>query len=285
MTQFAVCVTDERFAPSGFTGKERDSESGNDYFGARYYASSMGRWLSPDWSAKVEPVPYSKLDDPQTLNLYAYVTNNPLTRADADGHATWYDPKGHQLGTDGINDGGVVVAKASDVSYSPDHSLIDVASGGVPMYSFTSAEGNQIQASVDRTLGRTSDDHQGGFHEEGFTEDANGFHVAKPGPTYKPGDSEAHITQTLTPTTTLLEHTHPVGTQNSPGSTTLGGTTFGEKPSTGPGMDVPNAAKGSGLITTVPITYVEASAATKRVYVYNGNGVQADLPLSAFPKQ
>ena len=31
-----------------FTGKERDSESGNDYFGARYYASSMGRMLSPD---------------------------------------------------------------------------------------------------------------------------------------------------------------------------------------------------------------------------------------------
>jgi RHS repeat-associated protein len=70
-----------------FTGKERDAESGNDYFGARYYASGMGRWLSPDWSAKVEPVPYSKLDNPQTLNLYSYVTNNPLTRIDADGHA------------------------------------------------------------------------------------------------------------------------------------------------------------------------------------------------------
>ena len=31
-----------------FTGKERDSESGNDYFGARYYGSSMGRFMSPD---------------------------------------------------------------------------------------------------------------------------------------------------------------------------------------------------------------------------------------------
>jgi RHS repeat-associated protein len=70
-----------------FTGKERDSESGNDYFGARYYASTMGRWLSPDWSAKEEPVPYAKLGDPQTLNLYSYVTNNPLGRADLDGHA------------------------------------------------------------------------------------------------------------------------------------------------------------------------------------------------------
>ncbi|MES2394020.1 MAG: RHS repeat-associated core domain-containing protein [Acidobacteriota bacterium] len=51
------------------TGKERDAESGLDYFGARYYGSSMGRWVSPDWSAKEEPVPYAKLDDPQSLNL------------------------------------------------------------------------------------------------------------------------------------------------------------------------------------------------------------------------
>jgi RHS repeat-associated protein len=50
-----------------FTGKERDTESGNDYFGARYYSSAMGRWMSPDWSVKREPVPYAKLDDPQTL--------------------------------------------------------------------------------------------------------------------------------------------------------------------------------------------------------------------------
>jgi len=71
-----------------FTGKERDSDSGNDYFGARYYTSTMGRFLSPDWSAKVEPVPYSKLDDPQSLNLYSYVGNNPMNRIDPDGHCS-----------------------------------------------------------------------------------------------------------------------------------------------------------------------------------------------------
>jgi len=69
-----------------FTGKERDTESGNDYFLARYYSSAMGRFLSPDWSAKIMPVPYAKLGDPQTLNLYAYVGNNPLIHVDADGH-------------------------------------------------------------------------------------------------------------------------------------------------------------------------------------------------------
>jgi len=69
-----------------FTGKERDAESGNDYFFARYYSSAMGRFLSPDWAAKAEPVPYAKLGDPQTLNLYGYLRNNPLGGVDADGH-------------------------------------------------------------------------------------------------------------------------------------------------------------------------------------------------------
>jgi RHS repeat-associated protein len=69
-----------------FTGKERDTESGNDYFGARYYASAVGRFMSPDWGAQEEPVPYAKLDNPQTLNLYSYVENNPLTSTDPTGH-------------------------------------------------------------------------------------------------------------------------------------------------------------------------------------------------------
>jgi RHS repeat-associated protein len=69
-----------------FTGKERDAESGNDYFFARYYSSAIGRFMSPDWSAKAQPVPYAKLDDPQTLNLYGYLRNNPVGGVDADGH-------------------------------------------------------------------------------------------------------------------------------------------------------------------------------------------------------
>ena len=87
MTLPPACLLSAAFAnPSISTGKERDSESGNDYFDARYYSSAMGRFMSPDWSAKVEPVPYAKLGDPQSLNLYAYVMNNPMARSDADGH-------------------------------------------------------------------------------------------------------------------------------------------------------------------------------------------------------
>ncbi|MEP6539528.1 MAG: RHS repeat-associated core domain-containing protein, partial [Bryobacteraceae bacterium] len=69
-----------------FTGKERDSETGLDFFGARYFSSAQGRFTSPDWSAVPQPVPYADLSDPQTLNLYSYVRNNPLRKADPDGH-------------------------------------------------------------------------------------------------------------------------------------------------------------------------------------------------------
>jgi len=107
MTSSTACASTTRFLPSRSTGKERDAESGNDYFEARYYSSSMGRFMSPDWSAKEEPVPYANLNEPQSLNLYAYAGNNPLTRADADGHF-WEEMKnlwnwGHYVNNAGLN--------------------------------------------------------------------------------------------------------------------------------------------------------------------------------------
>jgi RHS repeat-associated protein len=63
-----------------FTGKERDTESGNDYFGARYYASSMGRFMSPDKAVDQHPA------NPQSWNLYSYVRNNPLSLVDPSGN-------------------------------------------------------------------------------------------------------------------------------------------------------------------------------------------------------
>jgi RHS repeat-associated protein len=70
-----------------FTGKERDPETGLDYFGARYFSAAQGRWTTPDWSAKPSPVPFADLKNPQSLNLYSYVLNNPLAIRDLDGHA------------------------------------------------------------------------------------------------------------------------------------------------------------------------------------------------------
>jgi RHS repeat-associated protein len=63
-----------------FTGKERDAESGLDNFGARYFGSNMGRFMSPDDFTKDTHVA-----DPQSWNLYAYARNNPLRYTDPTG--------------------------------------------------------------------------------------------------------------------------------------------------------------------------------------------------------
>jgi RHS repeat-associated protein len=76
-------------AGSRCTGKERDTESGNDYFSARYYASSMGRFMSPDFSDDDDgpvSIPFYNPSNPQSMNLYSYVRNSPTTHADSDGH-------------------------------------------------------------------------------------------------------------------------------------------------------------------------------------------------------
>jgi RHS repeat-associated protein len=67
-----------------FTSKERDSESGLDWFDTRYFSAAQGRYTSPDGMiAKKE-----WLSDPQRWNHYAYVRNNPLR---------YIDPKGEDL--------------------------------------------------------------------------------------------------------------------------------------------------------------------------------------------
>jgi RHS repeat-associated protein len=68
-----------------FTGKERDFESGLDYFGARYLSPAQGRFTTADRSEGPQPIPYANLNDPQSFNLYAYVHNSPLIYTDPDG--------------------------------------------------------------------------------------------------------------------------------------------------------------------------------------------------------
>jgi len=63
-----------------FTDKERDAETGLDYFGARYYGNTQGRFTSPDpLLASGRPLM------PQSWNRYTYVLNNPVRLIDPNG--------------------------------------------------------------------------------------------------------------------------------------------------------------------------------------------------------
>ncbi len=64
-----------------FTGKERDSDTGLDYFSARYMSGTIGRFTSPD-----EPLAFADVVNPQSWNLYSYGYNNPMLYSDPDGH-------------------------------------------------------------------------------------------------------------------------------------------------------------------------------------------------------
>src|SRR5581483_8565601 len=63
-----------------FTGQIRDSETGVDFFNARYYGSALGRFTSPD-PANIG----ADMTDPQTWNGYSYVRNNPMIYTDPSG--------------------------------------------------------------------------------------------------------------------------------------------------------------------------------------------------------
>ncbi len=83
-----------------FTGKERDGETGLDYFLARYYSSIQGRFTNPD-------IPFADQSEgyPQSWNLYAFVRNNPLSFIDPTGNYTCR-PDGSCVGDyDGERDG------------------------------------------------------------------------------------------------------------------------------------------------------------------------------------
>jgi RHS repeat-associated protein len=80
-----------------FAGSERDAETGLDFMQARYYANTQGRFTSADSLV-------GSIGDPQSLNRYAYVGNNPLMSSDPTGHTRFDASFGFGVG--GSDQGG-----------------------------------------------------------------------------------------------------------------------------------------------------------------------------------
>jgi RHS repeat-associated protein len=104
-----------------FTGKERDTESNLDNFGARYNASSMGRFMTPDPSTNL----ILRAINPQRWNMYAYSINNPTNYVDPDGRdaaAVNFSGMVGGLGHEGLviisNDGTATYARFGPVDHS-----------------------------------------------------------------------------------------------------------------------------------------------------------------------
>ncbi len=122
-----------------FAGKPRDEESGLDYFGARYNASTLGRFLSPD------PIQANELRivNPQRWNEYAYSLNNPTTFTDPDGEdaiAVGFTSMVHGLGHAGIisvhSDGTAIYARFGPKTEGQPIGPGQVQSVGMPKVEF-----------------------------------------------------------------------------------------------------------------------------------------------------
>ena len=82
----STATTGTTSQPFGFTGEPRDA-TGLSYLRARYYDPTLGRFLSRDELAGSPSLP-------QSLNRYAYVSNNPQTYVDPSGRCWWLIPQG-----------------------------------------------------------------------------------------------------------------------------------------------------------------------------------------------
>lgn len=168
--------------PFKYTGQRRDPETGNDFFGARYYSSNFGRFTSPDPSG----LAYADPTNPQSFNLYSYVRNNPLIYTDPSGldcvylndTATGVDASGIDHNSDpaecGSSSGGYwapgYVPDPSYVLVNPNSDLIQISSFNNGLQYTTVANCTECET-------RNQDGTPLGFFSEtwGYTSDAIGL--------------------------------------------------------------------------------------------------------------
>jgi RHS repeat-associated protein len=153
-----------------FQGKERDSETGDDDFGARYYSNRFGRWLSADWSSVPVAVPYANLTNPQTLNLYSMVADDPESFADLDGHTFAQTYQVANPAASSAWDPTNAVSGGEQIGYAGDDSQGSTSNKQQQQQGCCNVDPSvkkAIMDSVNASNSSTADDKKGGFHEEG----------------------------------------------------------------------------------------------------------------------
>ncbi len=140
---------------SRYTGKERDTESGLDYFGARYYGSSMGRFMSPDPSS----LEFADPSNPQSLNLYSYAQNNPLTNVDPTGlDCVYYNDAGSGVESiDRNSSSGECGSNGGDYVNGRIQSIQTFGSGGDTTFGFRSSDSSNNHLTYANAPGSQSD--------------------------------------------------------------------------------------------------------------------------------
>jgi len=78
-----IRIETQKTQPYGYIGKEKDPETGNMYFEARYYNGSLAHFLSVD--SLVNDTQIEALRNPQNINTYSYAINNPVIYRDTSG--------------------------------------------------------------------------------------------------------------------------------------------------------------------------------------------------------
>jgi RHS repeat-associated protein len=268
-----------------FTQKERDSETGLDFFEARYYASSHGRFTSTD------PLMASaSVSSPESWNRYTYSFNNPLRFTDPSGMAPgdYYNLDGKQIGTDGVDDGmnyivydkkeAETIEKTTGLYTAAVSSKITVGDGDM-VKAIGDAVTRSDKAAFVGTL-KPKETATGGFAETGVSgHNYNGgtvVTVAKDGPLADPRDLKpAEIS--LPPDADIKAHVHgsgqiTEGDKSSQGNTIIGSTSgakFEQRPSD---VDISNASAGTNIVV---------GARDRTVYFYGRTGNQKDCKCLA----
>lgn len=237
-----------------YVHKERDDETGLYYYGARYYAAWLCRFVS------VDPLK----DQRWWVSTFNFVQNNPINRTDPDGKTDFYNEQGKKVGTDGKDDGEIsILTSKEDIkkarqSYfgngikgfinrifgNGDQGTIEADEFTGDVVKLPSAEVRaEIGKAVERSNNPTADDTEGGFHEEGgifgTTDDGSEKVVhSKPGSYSNPkfdGEATVNVFDAAKPeeqgTITNVEgtfHIHPSGSivESSGGESSSPGTTI-----------------------------------------------------------